>query len=70
MFTVRVTLDAALLRVEVRDEGGPWTHHGQSDAQRGRGLAIVGHRAPRRGVAGDDEGRVVWFETGSSAGAF
>lgn len=70
MFTVRATLDAALLRVEVRDEGGPWNHHGQSDAQRGRGLAIVGHLAPRWGVEGDDGRRTVWFETDPSAGAF
>jgi serine/threonine-protein kinase RsbW len=61
-FTVRACLDAARLRVEVSDEGGPWEQHEGGDAQRGRGLAIVAHLAPRWGLDGTEDGRTAWFE--------
>jgi anti-sigma regulatory factor (Ser/Thr protein kinase) len=63
-FTVRAGINAGRLRVEVQDEGGPWTwpvHH--RDGQHGRGLLIVARLARDWGRAGDSEtGWSMWFE--------
>jgi len=63
-FTVRAQIHAGRLRVEVQDDGGPWTRpaHGH-DGQHGRGLLIVTRLAHDWGRAGDSEtGWTVWFE--------
>jgi serine/threonine-protein kinase RsbW len=61
-FTVRATLNAGELRVEVRDDGGPWVWPAQPD-EHGRGLLIVASLARAWGRSGDSErGWTVWFE--------
>lgn len=61
-FTVRAALDARDLRVEVRDDGGPWVWPAQPD-EHGRGLLIVASLARAWGRGGDSEhGWTVWFE--------
>jgi two-component sensor histidine kinase len=52
---VRVQLHGAHLRVEVRDEGGPWAESQREDAQGGRGLLIVDRLASAWGRSGNDE---------------
>lgn len=67
-FTVRVTVGADLVRVEVADAGGRWEIRpdraglSQHDlaGQCGRGLAIVACLASDWGVYGDESGRTAW----------
>jgi two-component sensor histidine kinase len=62
-FTVRATLSpGAYARVEVEDQGGPWTAD-EHDVERGRGLAIVAAVAGdgNWGIEGDAACRVAWF---------
>jgi serine/threonine-protein kinase RsbW len=61
-FTVTVSHRSAGVRVEVADQGGPWTPDMTGDELHGRGLLIVGSLARAWGVMGDDSGRTVWFE--------
>ncbi len=50
-------------RVEVCDQGGPWTETAQEDGQKGRGLLIVDRLASTRGRTGNAEtGWIAWFE--------
>lgn len=70
-FTVRVCLQGRTVRVEVPDEGGPWTFMAHADAQQpnGRGLLIVGQLATAWGRAGDaGTGWTAWFSIGCPAG--
>jgi anti-sigma regulatory factor (Ser/Thr protein kinase)/DNA-binding XRE family transcriptional regulator len=65
-FTVQAQRHGNHLRVEVRDQGGPWappTLTGPAGLN-GRGLAIVGQLARTWGRSGDETGWTVWFETG------
>jgi hypothetical protein len=51
------------LRVEVHDEGGPWTWLGRSEEPHGRGLLIVSQLARSWGRTGNSTtGWTVWFE--------
>ena len=60
---VRVQLHGAHLRVEVRDEGGPWAASQREDIQGGRGLLIVDRLASTWGRSGNAEtGWITWFE--------
>ena len=54
------------MRVEVRDQGGPWTPPALTDPgeQNGRGLAIVSQLAHAWGRSGGEAGWTVWFEIG------
>jgi anti-sigma regulatory factor (Ser/Thr protein kinase) len=68
-FTVRAEIrHGDRLRVEVEDQGGPWTRNGiqpepAHDGPHGRGLVIVGRLARDWGRSGDSEtGWTVWFE--------
>jgi serine/threonine-protein kinase RsbW len=63
-FTVHAAIHVGVLRVEVRDEGGPWTQPVQSrDGQHGRGLLIVAALARDWGRTGDSQtGWTVWYE--------
>jgi serine/threonine-protein kinase RsbW len=65
-FTVRAQRHGNHLRVEVRDQGGPWTPHALPGpaGQNGRGLAIVGRLTRTWGRSGDETGWTVWFEIG------
>lgn len=62
-FTVHAAIHADLLRVEVRDEGGPWTWPLRSrDGQHGRGLLLVAQLTHDWGRSGDSTtGWTVWF---------
>jgi anti-sigma regulatory factor (Ser/Thr protein kinase) len=62
-FTVTAAIAGGRLRVEVRDEGGPWTQPVRSrDGQHGRGLLVVGQLARDWGRAGDSAtGWTIWF---------
>jgi anti-sigma regulatory factor (Ser/Thr protein kinase) len=61
--TIRVQLHGARLRVEVRDEGGPWSVKSGEDTQGGRGLLIVDWLATAWGRGGSaDSGWITWFE--------
>lgn len=62
-FTVRAALcPGAYARVEVEDQGGPWTA-GKHDDHHGRGLAIVAAVAGdgNWGIEGNAACRVAWF---------
>jgi anti-sigma regulatory factor (Ser/Thr protein kinase) len=51
------------VRVEVEDQGGPWSVRAKSDGQPLRGLAMVDQLADEWGISGDGStGRTVWFE--------
>lgn len=61
--TVRVRLHDDRLRVEVCDQGGPWTETAHEDGQTGRGLLIVDRLASTWGRSGNAErGWITWFE--------
>ncbi|MGH3276235.1 MAG: ATP-binding protein [Streptosporangiaceae bacterium] len=61
--TVRVQLHGDHLRVDVCDQGGPWTEPTREDGQTGRGLLIVDQLACTWGRTGDEKtGWVTWFE--------
>jgi serine/threonine-protein kinase RsbW len=72
VFTVRLTITSEFIRIEVLDQGGPWSgqRHPVDDpdeqqkaaSQRGRGLAIVAAITDAWGIAGDQEGRTAWCE--------
>jgi anti-sigma regulatory factor (Ser/Thr protein kinase) len=63
-FTVRAWLHAGHLRVEVCDDGGPWTPPARRrDDEDGRGLLLVASLASHWGRTGDGAaGWTVWFE--------
>ncbi|HUY51706.1 MAG TPA: ATP-binding protein [Streptosporangiaceae bacterium] len=62
-FTVRAQLHDNVLRVEVRDDGGPWIWPAYPDGQHGRGLHIVAQLARACGRTGDaTAGWSVWFK--------
>jgi serine/threonine-protein kinase RsbW len=63
-FSVFVQIHGDRLRVEVRDQGGPWTRPTSTrDGQHGRGLLIVAQLSSDWGRTGDREtGWMVWFE--------
>jgi anti-sigma regulatory factor (Ser/Thr protein kinase) len=62
-FTVHARRDAAgRLRIEVVDQGGPWSCKADPSGQHGRGLLIVAQLAADSGIGGDLNGRVAWFE--------
>jgi serine/threonine-protein kinase RsbW len=64
-FTLRITLTPGRARIEVHDQGGPWTPGRDGDGQSGRGLLVVGELATAWGISGDGvSARVVWFEIG------
>jgi len=64
-FSVEYLISDDLLRVEVRDDGGPSSplrriHHIES--MTGRGLDLFDALSDRWGVDGGPDGRTVWFE--------
>ncbi|WP_020546976.1 ATP-binding protein [Nonomuraea coxensis] len=66
-FTVGIWSAGAFVRVAVKDAGGwsePSLRSGRQTglAESGRGLSIVVALAERLGVAGDEDGRVVWAD--------
>jgi anti-sigma regulatory factor (Ser/Thr protein kinase) len=61
-FTVRATVQAGSVRVEVTDEGGLWRREREADGQNGHGLLIVGELASRWGRKDGAGRRTVWFE--------
>ena len=65
-FTVWAQRHGNHLRVEVRDQGGPWATPAPMDpaGQNGRGLAILDQLARTWGRSGDETGWTVWFEIG------
>jgi anti-sigma regulatory factor (Ser/Thr protein kinase) len=63
-FSVQVFCHAdGRMRVEVTDQGGPWTPIFSEDGRHGRGLLIVSQLADNWGISGDSKGgRTAWFE--------
>lgn len=62
-FRVRVERHGRHVRVEVSDQGGPWTQSQPHDDQNGRGLLILAQLGRNWGRAGDEHaGRTVWYE--------
>jgi serine/threonine-protein kinase RsbW len=62
-FTVRAKMHGDHLRVEVHDQGGPWTWLPRDDEPHGRGLLIVSEMSRSWGRIGDSAtGWIVWFE--------
>jgi anti-sigma regulatory factor (Ser/Thr protein kinase) len=64
-FSVGYLISDQLLRVEVRDGGGPTgprrrVHH--LDSMTGRGLDLFDALSDRWGVGGDPDGWMIWFE--------
>jgi serine/threonine-protein kinase RsbW len=66
LFTVRAGIRASgRVRVEVEDQGGPWTQQVCADGQHGRGLHVVSQLAHAWGITGNSHtGWTVWFECG------
>ena len=63
IFTVRAEIRSGCIRVEVQDQGGPWTVPIPGDVQHGHGLHIVSQLTRAWGITGDsDAGWIVWFE--------
>ena len=72
MFTVRLSIEPDFVRIEVLDQGGPWSgrpdriDHADADpedqTQCGRGLTIIAAIACSWGITGDQEGRTAWCE--------
>lgn len=62
--TVRVTHNAAAVRVEVCDSSGilPAVRDLLGDSDRGRGLHLVERLSDAWGVESSDSGKIVWFE--------
>jgi anti-sigma regulatory factor (Ser/Thr protein kinase) len=53
------------VRVEVRDQGGPWIGRTKPEGQQSLGLRIVGQLAQDWGIEGASyRARTVWFEVG------
>jgi serine/threonine-protein kinase RsbW len=70
-FTVRAVLHGSHLRVDVRDQGGPWLQPEPSSTEQknGRGLLIIGQLATAWGrTSTEPAGRAVWFEIGTHPG--
>ena len=62
-FTVRAEIHGDDLRVEVHDQGGPWTRLPRGDEPHGRGLLIVSQLSRAWGRTGDSgTGWTVWFQ--------
>jgi serine/threonine-protein kinase RsbW len=62
-FTVRAEMHAGWLRVEVHDDGGPWTVPPPGGVQHGHGLDIISQLARAWGITGgSDTGWTVWAE--------
>jgi serine/threonine-protein kinase RsbW len=62
-FRVRVQLHGSHLRVEVSDQGGPWSQPDTTDERNGRGLLIVDQLARAWGRTGNEQtGWTIWFE--------
>jgi anti-sigma regulatory factor (Ser/Thr protein kinase) len=64
LFTIRASVrHRDHVRVEVKDQGGPWVQPASTDGQHGRGLFIVSQLASDWGISGDGRaGWTVWFE--------
>jgi len=61
-FAVTVVLGQGRLRVEVRDQGGPWQAAWAENGEHGRGLLIVSRIAREWGRGGGSQnGWTVWF---------
>jgi serine/threonine-protein kinase RsbW len=56
---------AGRLRVEVIDQGGPWSPSPDPGGQHGRGLLIVGRLATDWGITGGRDSRTAWCELGT-----
>lgn len=53
------------VRVEVKDQGGPWIQRAKPEGQQSLGLQIVGQLARTWGIKDErDRARTVWFEVG------
>ena len=53
------------VRVEVKDQGGPWIRRTKPEGQQSLGLQIVGQLARTWGIKDEsDRARTVWFEVG------
>ena len=65
-FTVNVErYDDGHVRVEVKDQGGPWIGRMKPERQLSLGLRIVGQLAREWGIEGANyRARTVWFEVG------
>ena len=68
--TVRVVVEADLVRIEVRDGSlaAPRVHAFSASAATGRGLRLLQSLATRWGVRPEPpDGKVVWFEVGPAS---
>jgi serine/threonine-protein kinase RsbW len=67
-FTVRAEMLSDRLRVEVHDDGGPWTVPPPDGLRHGHGLHIISQLARTWGITGDaGTGWTVWFTINLSA---